>query len=512
MSQINFTARTAFSSGALTLGFVNVNPLTSDNISVFSKPGYAPTNSLGLATHIFNPGIPDLTTATVTVCTLAVSSLGSTTSSITGLELKVVNNMIHIETISEPILIERLTPGADGGIYPEVSNGIVWRLYKMPNTEPSWSWLTKAGYASGDYLLLGYTVPELKYQTYSSIGSGDQYYPNKPMMKSVSRSVYPLNPHTLQVPVDFKAITSIEASGATLFSGHFTDTSLPSGIIQSWNPSLKQIKLNQAVESNVKFTITGLTLAGNYTYTGHRHVSSGGVSTWRSFDANPEYGRVIYSQNSSGLEPTVKGLIEQVLLFAVPTCAAKISLTSTGSGEASGTIVFDSAFNYQETHFIRHIVGATTESFDPEYNTGDYEFYNYWGVTPFGQAQYNDIGSAYQTGDQYSSYLPSMLPIGRFNLDSIDPNTIVSITDLRERGGGLPDNFNFDEINTDFTLRNKYKKYWDLGVWDGVVKSEGGSIIVEISSDRLNYFTEQEIEKIVGFHVVPGVTFTINYV
>lgn len=82
----------------------------------------------------------------------------------------------------------------------------------------------------------------------------------------------------------------------------------------------------------------------------------------------------------------------------------------------------------------------------------------------------------------------------------------LHILDIRKRGGGLK-----PEFITDYSrFLNEYVNYWDFNLSSQISYQKGGYIIVRLPKELANYFTKDEIEKIIRRDIPAGVGFHVE--
>jgi hypothetical protein len=243
-------------------------------------------------------------------------------------------------------------------------------------------------------------------------------------------------------------------------------------------------------------------------YSGYRDYND----IWYTLDVNPEWGHWTADPRVNELRPSADTLLEQVTMYLLPTAYMIVKATKAEEGDDpsyGGTvdIRFVSAFNYGETHFVRHKVGGVAdEALIERVSNGSV---NTWGYANFGVNRYDE---AVQTADDvFDSKQPYIMPLGRLALTAPASINSISVADVRQRGGGLPEDFPMVAVTAQEDGLDRLRGFFDLGNWDGKVVKEGGSIEVQIDSSALDTFDPTEVYEIVRAAVPPGIAFQIVY-
>jgi hypothetical protein len=492
-------------------------PTPSDWISSFFTERYVIQNAPGIYTFTHQPSSLSVKSATASYSFEGASlpeSGASKAGSFSGVSnfIKVSNGNLVFNVLNDPISISgvKILPG--GAFSPVISKGIVWRFHTVTANEPPHSWLIRSGLKEGDDVLLGYTVPETHYRTLtapptSSVLLGD----NTASLATETESVAVLDSITLKYSGDLEYLKSITVNNNILFED-FLAVDQSNNWVKSINPKNKTITLNKAVDQESDVDIQYLTLPDKYTYTGFRGLDPGGNIIWYPCDLNPTYGRVIKDYLTGVDYPSSVALLNQVLLYLVPSCYLKLSFSQVSEGVLDGSLTFESAFNYGETHFVRHHVGEIKEVFDEDLGQETDSFFNYWGVTPFNQAQYDEQGQAYIKDDIFSTFLPSMMPLVKFSLTGPDPQKVINLVDIRRKGGGLPEQFSQSTLNQHSSGLDYLRSFYDISIWEGDATIEGGHVTIQILNTVLNEFSKEQVEQMVKLHLPPGVSYSILYV
>jgi len=491
----------------LPIAFISSAGFNPESLAIFSEQQYVVDNIPRVRSLSFNPSGMSVISATASVSFEAISSLGISASSLSLGDLSVENNAITFKHLSSPILINGVFVNPDKSFTPSVGVGNFLRTYTM-QSEPAWSWLPRAGFAEGDKLLLVYGVPEVSYQTFTAPSSTDTLFPNTACLSQVIEDTYPATPTTINLKHVPEYLISVVAEGSTLYSGKL-QVGETSAEIRDFTAN-GVVNLVCSLDPDTKVTVTYLTQPQTYNYKGFKFYD-GTNTVYKGLDLNPEYGRRSYSDVSSAYVSSLKALYDEVQIYLVPVAAAKLNFTETSKGVFTGSIEFKSAFNYGETHFVRHYVGPLDEDFNEDYSLTVREFFNYWGTTVLGQAEYDDLGAGPNTNDVFSTYLPSMAPIGKITLARGGKNDQISIIDLRNRGGGINSIESLKGSKYSDTLFRQLQQFFDLGTWGGVSLHQGGIVKIEIAKTVLDQFSQEEVDNIVKFHIPVGMDYFIQY-
>jgi hypothetical protein len=113
--------------------------------------------------------------------------------------------------------------------------------------------------------------------------------------------------------------------------------------------------------------------------------------------------------------------------------------------------------------------------------------------------------------DVFSLNVPSMMPLGKMVMTAPAALGSVSVADIRQRGGGLPPDFQFNAVNTSSSGLDLLRSYYDLGTWNGAAVQEGGVVEVQINSSLLDRFTHDQIVEMVKLVTLPGIDAEIVY-
>lgn len=487
------------------------------SLAVFSTERYVAQNYSNLYTYSYAPSSLDVVSAAASFdyAGTTVNGMYGTIGAIHGkvAPLAVLNSTIQFKWLNSPITLQGVRKLDSGAFVVNVSAGTVWRFYRVSANEPVWSWLSKAGLVAGDEVFLGYTVPESRYALGTTAApTGDALYGNTSVrLRSFTEVVTPSSPTTISYHGDLESLTRIDVGGVRIFDGRFFNE-IADPTIESIDTTAKVIKLRRSFDPDARVQLTYLTYADYYEYHGFRGYDPNGIPRWYCCDLNPEHGHIIDDPTNQVSIPTATALLKQVLIYLVPTCFMKLSFTVGASSNFTGTFTFDSAYNYGETHFVRHYIGETNEIFDESLGILPSTFYNYWGVTPLNQAEYDDLGSGALNDDVFASFLPSLMPLGKIMLTGPNGVRTVNRSDVRERGGGVPDPYSATGLSTAGTGIDMLRGFYDLGIWAGKLRQDGGVVEIQIAKTVLNTYTREEVEDVVQMNVPPGVHVALKFV
>ena len=446
-----------------------------------------------------------------TNATLGLSSLGAFSSSGT---VNVRDSGFTIPIMDSLIRVEGINISKGGSWLPEISAGYCVRPYTVTGSELDSSWLKRSftalgsGYVeTGDDIYLIYNVPEVGYGT-QNYGAQLTAWPGANVrLKPCRQVVSILAPDTLGYDGSLKEINTITINGTVVFSGNY-DGSVANTYILSIDHQLNQIKLNASLNPNDRVELAYLSYSQTYVYSGYRDYND----IWYALDVNPEWGHWTADPRVNELRPSADALLEQVTMYLLPTAYMIVKATKAEEGDDpsyGGTvdIRFVSAFNYGETHFVRHKVGGVAdEALIERVSNGSV---NTWGYANFGVNRYDE---AVQTADDvFDSKQPYIMPLGRLALTAPASINSISVADVRQRGGGLPEDFPMVAVTAQEDGLDRLRGFFDLGNWDGKVVKEGGSIEVQIDSSALDTFDPTEVYEIVRAAVPPGIAFQIVY-
>lgn len=412
---------------------------------------------------------------------------------------KILNNPIKVLGIN-------ITPANTW--QPIIKPGTVWRKYTVPSTEPTDSWLRASGLVEEDTVILIYTVPETRYNT--TTGTHPDY-PSTVQYKTVKELPAITSPNTLKYTQNLEILTEVRVNGTLPYTDtlYFTGTETHS-LIKSIDKISKTITLTKSLGPDEYVEITYLAYNDYYNYSGFRDKNG----QWYAFDSNPEYGHLITDDSTHQLRPASDVLLEQITIYALPSAYLKVEQDPFTDGRYVMTFV--RAINYDETHFVRHLIsGERTENIGSRFGGSTAST---WGYAISGRNYYDEVGTFYS--DIFSEEIPSMLPLGKFVLAAPASINSTSIADIRNRGGGIPEDYSYTAIDTNTDGIDTLKGFWDQGIWEGEVVKEGGVVEVKIDPSLLKSdeddpdpttFTYSQIYEIVKSQMPPGIEFEIIF-
>ena len=419
---------------------------------------------------------------------------------------------LTFNALSSPIRLQGLYTSPADSWQPIIEGGVVWRSHVVDNKEAlsslaiassgQPSWLIRSGLRPGDEVYLIYTLPEVKYgqrTTYTG-----QVFPGSGTHYNLTYEIATIAaPNQLKFVGDLVAIRQIVLNGVVKAGpGVIDGVSTTSSFIKEINRPLKLITLNQDLSPDDFVVLEYYSFSNSYIYSGYRDFTD----TWYTLNCNPEYGHVSATPalgriNSSNL------LQQAATIYMIPTAYLKIEKNSVPSANyIEINCSFVTAYNWGETHFVRHIEGLTNEAVTSRQQDGPS---NTWGHAVFGRNYYDENPSL--SSDIFSDRLPSMLPLGKIILAAPAASKAVSIADIRQRGGGIPEDFPFEAINTNSDGLDTLRAYLDCGIWQGAAIKEGGILEVLIDTSVLDNFTADEVYRIVSSQVSPGIDLVITY-
>lgn len=433
----------------------------------------------------------------------------------------VASNDSTLKVLCSPIKVEGLLVSPAGTWNPVIKPGIVWRYHEITekdfdegttfneagvpsNQETQTSWLARAGLKVGDRTFLIYTVPEAKYGPLQTSVSTTYPGTQAQLVSNIERA-FIASPTKIFLKKEPKVITKVVVNDNVTFSG-FYDGTLENESFESLDRRAKTVEMVQPVSPSDNVIVTYLSYSDSYVYTGFRTA----FNQWYPFDANPEYGHIIGDWYNNELRNSLDCLQEQITLFLIPSAFVKVS---NGSGPSAGSLIlnFESAYNWNETHFVRHLVGNLSEDISVRYVESSL---NTWGKAVFGKNYYDeDVGFS---GDIFSKVVPSMMPLAKILIAAPASIKGVAMADIRKRGGGVPEDFvgtkEFNSaIATDSAGLDTLRGFFDLSCWEGAGTALGGFYTIEIVKTVLDEFTEDEIYEFVKMNTPPGVDFEIVY-
>jgi hypothetical protein len=432
---------------------------------------------------------------------------------------KIVNDLsqYELQILCDPITVKGLYLSQAASWLPIVSPGCVWRRHIVktqefdrgtvfdstgaPTTPASGnvSWLCRSGLLPGDNVILIYTVPETMYGSLQT--SSSSTYPGPQSQLRLMREQGTVVGRTrIRFRFPLKVLTKIIVDGRERFNGSF-DGTVEDTYIKSIDNDLMTIELRGPLSPDSRVEIHYLTYAEYHVYNGYRNWRG----TWYPFDANPEYGHFIGDKDLGLLRSAADCLLDQVTLYLIPSAYLKAEAQYIGD-QVVVTLTFQSAFSWGETHFVRHLMGQNEEDIQARQNDGPL---NTWGYAVFGRNYYDEaVGSP---DDVFSLNVPSMMPLGKMVMTAPAALGSVSVADIRQRGGGLPPDFQFNAVNTSSSGLDLLRSYYDLGTWNGAAVQEGGVVEVQINSSLLDRFTHDQIVEMVKLVTLPGIDAEIVY-
>lgn len=416
-----------------------------------------------------------------------------------------------ISFLNSPITVKGIKISNNKSWLPLIQNGTFWRTgytVKASGIEPEDSWLRKALPNTEDHnVILIYSIPEM---SYSSVGSSAASFPPGNYVTNKETAIVS-SPDKITYFGDIDELLELKINGTVKFTGSYTGVE-SSTYLKELNRPLKyiQTKVNLGPDDTVELKYKSF--ANRFVYTGFRSASG-----FQCFDCNPEAGHFIC--DNQGPHASADLLLPGITLYLVPSAALKYSFVPAPSGSSVlGTLKmqFLRAVNYGETHFVRHIEGISREQISLR-DGGTTA--NTWGYATFGRNYYDEVSVTAE--DLFSSTIPSMVPIGRILLTAPASVNSINVADIRARGGGVPDDYSFESINTEEDGTDTLRSFYDLGIWEGKAIKKGGVAEFEIDRSLLktdendpnpNTFLASEIYDIVKRNVPPGTAVEIKYV
>jgi hypothetical protein len=272
--------------------------------------------------------------------------------------------------------------------------------------------------------------------------------------------------------------------------------------VRLFDQKLKIIEIKESLAPSDQVELEFKSLTDFYTYSGYREGLNG---TWYTFDVNPEYGHYIADPQTETLVLSSDCLLQQITLYAIPSAYIKITYGIEGDNTRI-TLNFISAFSWNETHFVRHILGQNEEDIQVRQQDGPT---NTWGHAVLNRNFYGEATSF--PDDIFSLQIPSMMPLGKIVMAAPASINSVQVADCRERGGGVPIDYPLQAFNTNASGLDYLRGFLDLGNWSGAVVNEGGVVEIHLNSEVLNTQTADQIQELVDSHMLPGVSAEIIY-
>lgn len=420
------------------------------------------------------------------------------------------NPTFSFSVLNSPILVPGIQESRSGNWYPVVKAGTVWRKTTIkqgeidetlpPNDPMQPSWLIRSGLREGDEVFLIYTVPETAYGSRST--SSSNRFPGPGVPVRVSRELADIvAPNRVALQGEPISILRIEVNGLQRFpTGSETyDGSEPHPYIAAMDAEERSLVLRDRIDPDDQVLIEYATPADRYVYTGYRDFQN----RWFAYDANPEYGHFIDDPELGHPRLSTDALSRQTVIYLIPSAYMLVRML----GQNTVSLTFESAFNWGESHFVRHLVGQPAEIITNRNQDGPV---NTWGYAVFGR-NYYDEAVGYED-DVFSSKAPSIMPLATVLLSAPAAVGSAANADIRVRGGGVPETFPMVAVNTQADGLDTLRGYWDLGVYEGGVVRAGGVAEIHIDKSVLDNFSLEEIEQIVRSRMLPGVDYEIKYV
>lgn len=459
--------------------------------------GFAPGDLLTI--HVSSEGAGLVSDASGSL--IGAFDWGTRTVAVTGgtWNFKVINNAITLDGIS----VSKANTWK-----PIIKPGIVWRFYRVPANEPQESWLTRSGLVPGDRVWLIYTVPEVTYGTKTTEETSTTFPGSDVELNEVIEVANVQAPNKIGFRGSIKVLTKIVVNGETKFTGVADTNSSETGYIVSIDNELKTITIRDVVNPDDRIYITYLSYSEYYEYSGFYDYYE---NQWYPYDCNPEYGHWIGDAQTDTLLNSVDALNKQTSIYLIPSAYLSVSLTFAPTGSATVAdlqLEFVSAFTYGETSFVRHFVGQQTEDFDLSGAFIDASI-NTYSRARFGLEHY-DAPDSLGT-DYFSVFVPAALPIAKIVLAAPASIHALVAADIRQRGGGVPIEWEPLGAKTEPDGIDELRSYFDLGIWEGKIIKEGGVVEIHIDKTILNDWTVKEIEEIVESQMLPGIAYTILY-
>lgn len=412
-----------------------------------------------------------------------------------------------ISVLNSPIRFLGFHISRAGSWHPLVSPGRVVRKYIVPPFEPETSWLIRSGLFPGDEVYLIYSLPEIAYRTLVTEGSSSTFPGSGASLERIIEYGSVVGPSQIHFSYEMKVLYKIEVNGVVKFSGIYDGTK-EVGYIRGIDQQKRIIDIADSLNPDDIVVLTYLSYPDFVSYHGYRDYRN----EWYTFDANPESGHWIADPASEINIPSQTALVSECTLYLIPSAYMVITTTPV-TGDPSGRVAdiaiqYVSAYDYGETHFLRHWVGRSVEDIVPIQKKSTR---NTWGHAVFGINVYDE--GIHSVVDIFSRDVPSMLPIARIVLTAPASASAVQVADMRRRGGGVPMDFPMVAVSSLASEGvDKLRSHWDLGLWDGQMIKEGGVIEIKVSSSILEKFTKEEVEEQVRMRVPPGIYYVIHYV
>lgn len=422
----------------------------------------------------------------------------------------------RLRVLMNPITLEGLYLSKAGSWLPVIKPGCVWREHTVKAEEfdagttfdaggvPSSvvnqsSWLARSGLIPGDEVFLIYTVPEHAY-TPTNTSTSTTYPGTQSIMRRMTEYAGVVAPRKLSYRTPIKTILAVTVNGSGVYSGRF-DGTVENSFLKRIDHDLQIVELNKSLSPSDQVLLEIETYSDRYIYSGFRHYNN----FWYAFDANPEYGHFVGDYESNTLVNSSTALLNQVTLYLIPSAYVKVT-NYPGETSTRVTLRYETAFNWGETHFVRHILGQNDEEISTRQQDSTI---NTWGYAVAGRNYYDEqVG---YSDDVFSLDVPSMMPLGKVVMAAPAGIGSVQVADVRERGGGVPIDFPFTSVEAGASGIDTLRGYWDLGTYDGAAIKEGGVVEVVIDSSMLQSYTQDEIRAIVESYLPPGIDYELIF-
>ena len=435
------------------------------------------------------------------------TNLGAWTLSDVLYSLNVGGDAIDLTAVNTPITTTgiKVTRAESWGI--GITPGVIFRSYVVPAYEQSSVWFRTGALASkttpGTKCLLIYSTPECFYP--AKLGASSAVFPGSDgRYRATTEKAATGGPNRITFSGDIAVLTSIKVNGTSKYSGSY-DGSASDSTIKTLNSELKYIDVSFSLAPDDVITLGYYTYLSEYTYLGFRDGQAGG---YYCFDCNPEYGHFIADDRYNQIRASSDALAEQITVYAVPSAIALFTVEPPASGDdlPTAVVTFYSAYDFGESHFIRHAIGHQDEIISPRISEGPL---NTFGFAVFGRNYYDETGN--EQGDIFSATIPSMLPLARVLIKAPASSSVVKHADIRIRGGGIPLDFDLTNLASEGSTLVDIAGYFDMGRNDGKAVQSGGVVTITIDPSVLDTFTDAQIQEIVQQRMAPGISYDIVY-
>lgn len=509
------------------ISFITSSPLSVPNtLSVFSSDRYCPENYSFLNTNL--TVIKDIPADKKLHVKWSTGSLGALNTIFpAGVTLEALNLTGDITpnmsswgpiVVNDSISVKYVFQTEAGSWLPVIKQGVVWRKYKHNTASAGDScWINSIGLTDGEDCILVYSVPEVMYQPREYVT--DAAFPNT-TNQSVSckrtEVCSIIQDQTISYLGYIQGIYEIKINNTSVFSNVTPVIISAISIVDSNDLDQRTIKFKgiELLPEDL-VTITYATPNDTYVYSGFQTPDI----TWKSLDLNPEFGHWCQDYNTGTYIDSKQALLQMINVFAVPTAVIRYNILykDNTAGDIFADVDFKvySAFDLGETHFVRHLLSSERSEIIPSREgAGSHSTY---GMAVLGRNYYDEFNS--NVNDTYSTRIPSMLPIAKFTSTLSPGSANLQTWDIRRRGGGIPDNFNFDSVATQQDGLDTLRSYFDLGIWEGNIIQKGGSVTIKIDPSVLktsednnpNTFLASEIDEIVSKNILAGLSYEIIY-